>query len=379
MKIAINAHFLTRSLDGGISRYVFNICKHLLQNDSDNEYYFVSNKSIKNVLNIKAERNPVFKDRFGFSVIDTVFFSRFGFSKAFKSLKCDLAFVPWVSPFGTAPTVVTVHDLVPLCSISKEVDQYQQRFCVKANFALFAHHYAKKAALLIADSNDTKRAILETCKVTPEKVKVIPLGIDPGQFFVQQKEAVAVVRNKYSLHRPYFINVASSWQPRKNLGRLIQAFAIFSRQNQDIDLVIIGKKGPSFEEMQHLILKNQLQGKVHLLEFIPQEYLPALLSSAVSLVFPSLHEGFGLPVLEAMACGCPVIISNAGSLPEVGGDAAIYVDPFDVESIAFALERIVGKSSVRENLSQKALQRAKLFTWENTARQTLEAFREAVN
>jgi len=83
--------------------------------------------------------------------------------------------------------------------------------------------------------------------------------------------------------------------------------------------------------------------------------------------------------LEAMACGCPGIISNAGSLPEVGGDAAIYVDPFDVESIAFALERIVGKSSVRENLSQKALQRAKLFTWENTARQTLEAFREAVN
>ena len=378
MKIAINAHLLTRSQEGGICRYAFNICKHLLQNDSDNEYYFVSNKPINNVLNIESGRNPVFKDRFGFSVLNSVVFSRFGFSKAFQSLKCDLAFVPWVSPFSTSPTVVTVHDLVPLCSITKEVDQYQQRFFVRVNFALFARQYAKKAALLIADSNDTKRAILETCKVNPEKVKVIPLGIDPLQFFVRQKEEVAIVRNKYSLPRPYFINVASSWQPRKNLGRLIQAFALFGRKNQEMDLVIIGKKGPSYEEMQQLISKNQLQGKVHLLEFIPQEDLPALLSGAVSLVFPSLHEGFGLPVLEAMGCGCPVIVSNAGALPEAGGDAALYVDPFDLESIAFAMETIVGKSSIRESLSQKALERARLFTWENTARQTLAAFREAV-
>jgi glycosyltransferase involved in cell wall biosynthesis len=304
------------------------------------------------------------------SSVDRFLFSRFGFATAFKEHKCDLAFIPWVTPFPAVPSVITVHDLVPLLSIAPVGLQS------KINFSLFAHHYVKRASCVLANSCDTKRAIVEICKIAPEKIQVVPLGIDKELFYVRTEAEVVAVKVKHSLPRPYFISVASSWQPRKNLGRLIEAFAHFSLRHPGIDLVITGRRGPSYPEMRQLIAKHQLERSVHLLEFVPIEDLPPMLSGAVSLVFPSIHEGFGLPVLEAMGCGCLAIISHVGALPEVGGDAALYIDPLEIDSLSSAMEKVVSDTQLRSALSQKSLQRASHFSWENTARLTLKAFQE---
>jgi len=213
---------------------------------------------------------------------------------------------------------------------------------------------------------------------------------------VRDEEAIEAVKARYGIAGDYVLFVGTL-QPRKNLIRLIEAFSPSTRLRRaqssrsgrrlsnpqspisNLQLVIAGKKGWLYEEIFQQVEELELEGKVVFTGYVVAGDLPALLSGAGLFVFPSLYEGFGLPVLEAMACGTPVICSNASSLPEVAGDAALLVDPLDVEGLAAAMERVLGDEALRAELIERGFERARKFSWERCARETLDVLERAVS
>ena len=230
---------------------------------------------------------------------------------------------------------------------------------------------ARAAAHIIADSQATKRDLVERYGVEPSKISVIYPGYDEEAFQpVREREAIEAVKARYGIAGDYILFVGTI-QPRKNLVRLMEAFSLLKRQAADLQLVIAGKKGWLYEAIFRRVEELGLEGQVVFTGYVAEEGLPALFSGARLFVFPSLYEGFGLPVLEAMACGTPVVCSNASSLPEVAGDAALLFDPLDVEGMAAAMGRVLGDERLRAELIERGLQRARGFSWEKCARETL--------
>jgi glycosyltransferase involved in cell wall biosynthesis len=366
MRIGINATVLTASHLCGIGHSLFHLLEALVQTDASKEYHLIAGKEILHF----PKGNNIY-----FHKVPERGLSYVGMSKAIRDLRCDLAFIPGeVVPLGmSVPTVITVYDIFPLkCSseAKKEIS-----FKNKLHFFLAKRLHFKRASSILAISEDTKKDIINYCNIPPDKIHVTPLGVKSEEFYPRPAMQVDAILEKYGINSPYFINVSSVWWARKNLLRLIEAFAAFSSKiDQDCSLVITGNRGPSYEAMKALIQRFSLENKVKLLDYIDRADMPSLLSSALGLVFPSLDEGFGLPMLEAMSCGCPVITSHVSALPEVGGDAALYVDPLRIDSIEEAMHALYHDASIRKRLIEKGVVRARGFSWENTARLSLQAF-----
>jgi glycosyltransferase involved in cell wall biosynthesis len=188
---------------------------------------------------------------------------------------------------------------------------------------------------------------------------------------------VAAVRSRYRLPEGYVLFVGSV-ERRKNLRGLLQAYARLLETDVACPLVIVGTRRRGAGEIGRTLQELHLEESVIFTGYVPDADLPAIYTGADLFVFPSLYEGFGLPPLEAMACGTPVVCSNAASLPEVVGDAAIMVDPYDVEGLAEAMLRVLTDADLREHLRRKGLERARQFTWERTARETVAVYREVL-
>jgi glycosyltransferase involved in cell wall biosynthesis len=187
---------------------------------------------------------------------------------------------------------------------------------------------------------------------------------------------LAAVRERYGIVAPYVIYVGTL-QPRKNLTGLLDAFANLVGQGRDLHLAIVGKKGWLYEPLFARVRELGLEQRVHFPGYVPQPDLPALLSGAQLFALPSLYEGFGFPILEAMACGTPVVCSAVASLPEVAGDAAILVSPRDTAQLVQALARVLDDDALRQQLVRKGLDRVSRFSWEKCAQQTLEVLQAA--
>jgi len=279
----------------------------------------------------------------------------------------DVLFVPaHVLPIvHPKRSVVTVHDLGYLY-----YPQAHTRWS-RAYLRWSTCYNARSAAHVIADSQVTQRDLLQHCQAAPARVSVVYPGCDSNPSFRGESEAAAILE-RYGIPKPYVIYVGTL-QPRKNLGRLLDAFAqAIGAKGSATHLAIVGKPGWLFQPLFTQVQQLGLDKRVHFTGYVPQEDLTALLQYAQAFVLPSLYEGFGLPVLEAMACGTPVICSNASSLPEVAGDAAILVDPQDTAQLAQALLCVLQDAELRRDLSQRGLRQAKRFPWEECARQTLE-------
>ncbi|MFQ5811568.1 MAG: glycosyltransferase family 4 protein, partial [Anaerolineae bacterium] len=227
-------------------------------------------------------------------------------------------------------------------------------------------------AHLIADSSATKRDLIERYGIEPDKITVVYPGYDTlASRPVRDEKAIEAVKARYDVVGDYILFVGTL-QPRKNLTRLIEAFSNLQYPISNIQLVIAGKRGWLYEKIFRRVEELNLEGTVLFPGYIAAEDLPALLYGARLFVFPSLYEGFGLPVLEALACGTPVVCSNASSLPEVAGDAALLVDPLDVEGLAAAMERVLGDEELRAELIERGFEQARKFSWERCARETLD-------
>jgi glycosyltransferase involved in cell wall biosynthesis len=278
----------------------------------------------------------------------------------------DLLFVPaHVLPIvHPRRGVVTVHDLGYL--------YYPQahRLLDRLYLDLSTRYSARAATHLIADSSATKHDLIERYGIEPYKITVVYPGYDEATFQpVRDEEAIEAVKAKYDIAGDYILFVGTL-QPRKNLIRLIEAY--WKLEAGSWKLVIAGKKGWLYQEIFRWVEELGLGKKVVFTGYVPEGGLPALISGARLFVFPSLYEGFGLPVLEAMACGTPVVCSNVSSLPEVAGDAAVLVDPLDVEGLAAAMERVLDDEDLRAELIERGFEQAKRFSWERCARETLD-------
>jgi glycosyltransferase involved in cell wall biosynthesis len=222
--------------------------------------------------------------------------------------------------------------------------------------------------------------MIETYGTSPERITAIPLAAPSYFGRVREERELQRVRHIYGIEGDYILCV-SSIQPRKNLSRLVRAYESLRNKRGPgklPKLVLVGKCAWLYDETLRSIEEGRMKDSIILTGYVPQSDLPALYSGSICFVYPSYFEGFGLPPLEAMKCGTPVIAGNRTSLPEVVGDAGILVDPFDVNAIAAAIERLVDDPDLRQQLSVKGVARSRLFDWNETARRTLNVYEQVV-
>jgi glycosyltransferase involved in cell wall biosynthesis len=297
----------------------------------------------------------------------------------FPRLRCDLV-APRCDIFHAASLLrnlprrhrltATVHDLTPWI-----LPECHMAATVAAEEA-FAERVLKRADGLIADSENTRQDAIRMLGIVPEKIRVVHLGVPPSYNHVPV-ESVTRVARAFCLHKPYFLSVGTI-EPRKNIDNLLDAWqslpALFRRETE---LIVVGMPGWRSETtMRRLIQANSEDRGVRYLGYVPERDLPALTAGAVAFVYPSLYEGFGFPVAQAMAVGCPVITSNVSSLPEVTGGAAILIDPRSVADLTAAILRVGESPDLRSQLRAQGIERARQFTWERAASESLRYFSE---
>ena len=277
----------------------------------------------------------------------------------------SLLWVPaHVIPINHPKSVVTVHDLGYLHRPEGHTDRQRRMLDWTTRWSCHA------ASAIIAISESTRMDLIERYGVSPEKISVIPHGV--GAQYVRANDAsVADIRRRYSLERPFVLAVGTL-QPRKNYDGLARSLKRVEPELGDIELVIAGKSGWMADDVRAAIDQSGFAAKVKLLDYVPDADLPALYSAAEVVAFLSWYEGFGLPALEAMSCGTPVVASNRGSLPEVVGPGGDIVDPEDESAMGAAIVRVVTDSFHRADLVERGQEQAARYSWRQTARATLD-------
>jgi glycosyltransferase involved in cell wall biosynthesis len=274
----------------------------------------------------------------------------------------------FASPRLPCPVVVTVHDV----SYARAPELFSKR---DRSLLRFVRGSVRRAARVIAVSEFTRADVCDLYGLDPAKVVAIPNGV--GTAFRPRDDAEERVRERFGIDRPYMLCVGAL-QARKNVPLAIEAYAGIVGRGTDCELVVAGGDRGGRIEVLDAILRTRLTGRVHLVGHVEDEELPALYGAARALVFPSLYEGFGLPALEAMACGTPVIASNTTGLAEAVGDAGLTVDPLSADELAEAMRRVLAEEGLRERLVTAGFARATEFTWARAARATADVYREAL-
>ena len=277
-----------------------------------------------------------------------------------------------VSPllFVSTKRIVTVHDVIPYVypQASSRLDLLIYRYWLPVILG--------KMDAVVTDSRQSQNDICRYLGVERDKVVVIPCAAGQSYFRVDSARVRQVLR-QYGITRPYILYVGSI-ETRKNLPRLLEAYAELQKWSTSWQLVIAGAPkwgaGPVYEAVERL----QLTAPVYFTGFVEEAELPALYTGADLFIFPSLYEGFGLPVLEAMACGTPVITSNTSSLPEVAGEAAMLVDPFEVEELTYAMRCVLSDPDLAHELRVQGMEQAARFSWQQTARETVNVYRKVL-
>ncbi len=288
-----------------------------------------------------------------------------------RDIHADLLHVPgFDAPVRRSiPTILTVHDLIGML--------FPQNLPPVSRFywSRWLPFTVRYADAIIADSAATRNDIVHLLHADPQRITVIPLGVSE-LFRPAATTMIADMRNRYHLINPYILFVGTL-EPRKGIDTLIDAVARLI-QGYPHELVLVGKKGWYWDRLQSRIANNGLEGRVRVLDYVPTNDLPAIYSGADVFAFPSRYEGFGLPILEAMACYTPVVCANASSLPEVAGTAAILIKPDDVEVLTSALLKVINTPECASAMRDQGILQASLFSWDQTARMTLDLYQKTV-
>ncbi|MDE6501531.1 MAG: glycosyltransferase family 4 protein [Ruminococcus sp.] len=276
-----------------------------------------------------------------------------------------------VPPFVHGKKVVTVHDMV--YKAFPETVRGRTRFMLETGLK----KSLRRADIIVTDSEFSKSEIIRYFPEHSEKIRVVPCGVDCEKFRpCENPETIAEVKKSLEINGDYFLYVGTI-EPRKNLVRLIRAYKVFSKHVENPPkLVLAGAKGWLCDDIYALVKKLHLEKQVIFTKYVPSEDMTPLMCGAIAFVFPSLYEGFGMPPLEAMACGVPVLTSDEASLPEVTGDCAVICDAYSVKSIAKGLYRLYKNPDLRSDLSRRGIERAKTFTWKHSAEKLYNIYRE---
>jgi glycosyltransferase involved in cell wall biosynthesis len=370
--IAIDAHSVGTGLAGN-ETYAANLVEALAEVDGENRY---------TVYVTRAEALARFGGRWGnVEVRRTMPHTPLvriplTLSAELRRRPVDLLHVQYTSPpLAPCPVVVTIHDL----SFEHIPETFKRRSRVQLRLTVRAT--ARRAAHVIAPSEYTRRDLVETYGLDPARVSAIPLAVSPRFRPVEDAGELARVRERYGIAGEYVLAVGSI-QPRKNLARLVRAYATLHRgrgRSNLPQLVLVGKNAWLYGDTLRAIEEEGLGRCVLLTGYVSEGDLPALYTGALCFAYPSFYEGFGLPPLEAMSCGAPVLTGSLTSLPEVVGDAGLTVDPFDIDALADGLARLIDDDALRASLRERGLERARRFDWRDTARMTLQVYRRVMS
>ena len=374
LHIAIDAR---RIRDFGIGTHIRSLVHALGAIDTENRYTLVSGPAeVRTLAGLPVNFHSAVYTRSDHDFLDHVMFPMY-----LRSLSADLVHIPLnrVPLLMVRPYVVTIHDMANLF--------YEEP--TGGRMTLRRYRFRRgllRAARVIAVSEATKRDVERLMGVPPSRIRRVYNAPDPG--FVDMASHVDPeehrrILERYQINYPFLL-YAGAIRRHKNVPRLIEAFAVARSQlaehplYKDLRLVIIGDTISQYPGVRQAVIKSRVEQVVRFLGFVPFETLRCFYASAAAFVFPSQYEGFGLPPLEAMACGTPVITSNVSSLPEVVGDAAVQVKPDNVFDIARGIRDVLLDEGLRTELIRRGYEQAGRFSWERTARQVLEIYKEAV-
>lgn len=369
MRIAIDGRMGHTRVGMGV--YIRGLISHLGKIDRRNEYFIITHRGKKADF-IPNQSNFI---KWGTSISYKNHFRRDFWEQGYLPLKLRKANIDvyhgpnYVLPiFSKNGLVLTIYDMTLFASQEwyKPISRFRVQRLLKTS--------AKRAHKIITGSENSKRDIIEILKVPEEKVQVIYIGIDDVYRPIDDRRGLDFVKTRYGITSRFILHVGSL-NPRKNIPRLIDAYNMLpAKILKEYELVIVGKKSWKADKIFAETKKLGLEDRVIFTGFVADSDLPLLMNAADLLAFPSLYEGFGIPPLEAMACGTPVVASNTSSIPEVVGDAALLFDPYNVEEIANAMYRALTNEQLRDELRQKGFERAKQFSWEKAARETLAVY-----
>lgn len=364
MKIGVDISVLTNEMTG-VGKWTYFTFKELIKLDIDNNYIFYSNRIISKEVdfikrvNLKVIKLPPKIRPFLWYYYYLPRLIREDNIEIFISPSFFLPILP-----SNVKSITVVHDITPIKFPRLHT------FSTRIAFKIFLKFSLKRASKIVADSENTKNDLVRFLDINEEKIKVIYPGIDDVYFKNQSiltEQEVYRVMFKYNIPKKFILYVGTI-EPRKNLIALLKVFEELKEEKSiPHKLIIVGKKGWHYDSFYDLLSKSKYVNEIILTGYVPEEDLRVLYSYADVFVYPSLYEGFGLPPLEAMAHGCPVVTSNVSSLPEVVGDAGLLVDPNNYKSIKDAIIAILENEKLREDLVKKGIQRAKQFTWKKTA------------
>lgn len=379
MKIGINALFLQIPASGS-GQYLSHLLGGLAEVDSRNEYVLLGPEPIK-ASSIPGKFPYLVRPVPAFTArnenVQKLVWEQFTGPAAARKAHVDLFHIPHFAPpyFPRTPCVVTIHDVIPL-----RMPLYRAGAKTKAYMDLVARA-AHKATLIITVSQHAKQDIIDALKLPAERIRVIYEAAGDEYRPITDPAILAAARARHGLGERYILYLGGLDQ-RKNVPQLVRAFAHLVREfdDPDLQLLISGdpdkQRGPLFPDPRPVAADLGMTGQI-LYRFVEEEDKPAIYSGASLFVFPSIYEGFGLPPLEAMSCGAPVICSNCTSLPEVVGDAAITFDPNDTQAIVEAMRSVLTNRELQADLRARSLRRSALFNWRKTATETVAAYKEA--
>jgi glycosyltransferase involved in cell wall biosynthesis len=366
VRIAIDARKLH---DFGIGTYVRNLVQTLAAQSHDDRYVLLCrDEDVEYVRSLGSRFEPLFERAGNYSVREQI-----SVPLALARARVDLFHAPHyvVSPLTRCPYVVTIHDCIHL-----RFPQYLPNRLAATYARTVMRMAATRAERVLTVSNASKEDILRYLRIPADKVEVIYNALDTRLETPPSDDDLERVRQRFQLSSP-FILYAGNIKPHKNVDRLIEAYAILRRRGiEDAKLLLIGDQISKYPNLRRLVHRFQLHGHVRFLGFVPEATLAALYRLASVFVFPSLYEGFGLPPLEAMAAGTPVVTSNVSSLPEVVGDAALLIDPMDAGAIADAIARVLDDDALRADLVHRGYARVRTFSWERSIARVREVYAE---
>lgn len=376
MRIAIDGHVIQERLDG-VSRYTFNLAQALTNTVLAQDELFVfyepdESQTQYRLESLAAHPSVILRPAAGLAKTT----GQVVLANTLRAINADIYHSPYrlFSILTSVPTVITIHELSML-------DEYEDKdvswlgklsqFTKQAQLSII-----RRADAIICVSDFLRRQVLSAVEIAPSKVHVVYNGVDHSRFHPRYRpEARHRAARILGIEPPYVLALANT-EPRKNLRMLLQAYALLPKELPLLVLAGAGSwgQGPIYE----LVKEMGLERRVRFTGYVPEATLPDLYAGSRCFVFPSIYEGFGLPVLEAMACSAPVVTSNRTSIPEVAGDAALLVDPTNVAALAEAMNRVLTDKSYRDALRAKAPGQAAKFSWQRTARETRRVYEKVL-
>lgn|SRR5574341_92564 len=363
MRIGIDVRKIN---DFGIGTYIQNLIKYLLEIDNHNQYFLFFNHRDIRKFNYPPEQVVKIIDN------SPKYSIREHFSLSHQTQKYDLQL--FHEPHYTLPyflkckKVVSIHDLIHL---KFPQNLPNRRAYIYAKWMI--GQAVKKADKILVGSENTKNDIVEIFKTRGEKIQVIHYGVDEIFKPVKDQNLLQNFKNKFKLPDK-FILYSGSMRQHKNLDNALRAFALL--KDKSYHLVLAGVGLQNLKKLEPILKELKLETNVNIIHFLDYSELVLLYNCASVLFFPTLYEGFGLPVLEAMACGVPVVSSNNSSIAEVSGEAALLLDPSNLKEMADALEKVLLETSLRQSMVTLGLERAKIFSWKKTTQETLKVYQE---